>query len=348
MWQGGSTASVPTADGFDWFADMVSSALMPTAFMLREGTGFHAEGSVLDLGPVRVSRFSYSPLHSRRTPALIRKGDPEQYQLGLVTRGSAWFSQHGHESEARVTDMVLWDTSRPYESGSGTDGRNVEVIVLQIPKTQMLLSSRQADRLLAQSFPVGSGMGAILAGFLVGLADNGRDCRPQDLNRLGNMAVDLATSYLTQQLGAVGEAPERTRAHVLRRRIDTFIEHNLGDPDLTPRVIAERHHISLRSLYALFDGQHEGVATSIRRRRLEHCRADLVNPDLRRQSIQSIAARWGFTSPTAFSRSFRATYGTTPNEFRADVLKSAGSQTAGKAGSPRTARTPAGSACQAR
>jgi len=36
---------------------------------------------------------------------------------------------------------------------------------------------------------------------------------------------------------------------------------------------------------------------------------------LRGQSIQAIAARWGFSSPTGFSRTFRATYDTTPNDY---------------------------------
>ncbi|KAB1976730.1 AraC-like ligand-binding domain-containing protein [Streptomyces triticiradicis] len=322
MWQGGSTASVPAADSFDWFADMVSSALMPTAFSTGDATGFYAEGSMLDLETAQVSRFSYSPLRSRRTPALIRRGDPEQYQLGLVTKGSAWLAQHGRESELHVGDIVLWDTSRPSESGSGTDGQNVELFVLQIPKAHMLLPSQQADRLLAQRFPAGTGMGAILTQFLLALADNGPDCRPQDLGGLGNMAVELATSCLTQQLGATREVPAQVRAHALLRHINAFIEHNLADPDLTPQVIADRHHISLRSLYVLFQGQHESVAGSIRRRRLEHCRADLACPDLRQQPIQTIAARWGFTSATAFSRAFRAAYDTTPNDYRADVLRS--------------------------
>ena len=340
MWQGGSTASVPVADSFDWFADMVSSALMPTAFSPRDATGFYAEGSVLDLATVQVSKFAYFPLLSRRTPALIRRGDPEQYQLGLVTKGSAWFAQHGHESELHVGDMALWDTSRPYESGSGTDGQNVEVFVLQIPKAHMLLPSQQVDRLLAQRFPAEAGMGAILAQFLLTLADNGPDCRPQDLSGLGNMAVEMATSCLAQQFGATSEVPAQIRAHALLRRIDAFIEHNLGDLDLTPHVIADRHHISLRSLYALFQDQHEGVAASIRRRRLERCRADLASSDLRRQSIQTIAARWGFTSATAFSRSFRTAYDITPNDYRAHALKSADAREAEKAISPRSAANP--------
>ncbi|RAG80768.1 AraC family transcriptional regulator [Streptacidiphilus pinicola] len=311
-----SAAEVSVSDRFDWFVDAVSSALMPSTMIAENPGGFYAEGGLLNTGPVQVSRFSYSPLRSRRTPRLIRRGDPEQYQLALVTRGTAWFAQDHSEAEIRAGGMVLWDTSRPYESASGLDGRDVEAFVLQIPKERMALPSQQVDRLLAQRIPAGTGVGAILSQFLVSLADNGPDCRPQELAGLGNMAVELAASCLTQQLGTVREQPAELRAHVLLRRINTFIEHNLADPELTPRAIADHHHISLRTLYLLFQNQEESVAATIRRRRLEHCHADLANPRLRDQPVHAIAARWGFTQPAAFSRAFRTTYCTTPTEHR--------------------------------
>ncbi|WP_433258918.1 helix-turn-helix domain-containing protein [Streptosporangium sp. CA-135522] len=50
----------------------------------------------------------------------------------------------------------------------------------------------------------------------------------------------------------------------------------------------------------------------MRRRRLENCRADLADPRLRAHSIQDIAARWGFTHATDFSRAFRRAYGMPP------------------------------------
>lgn len=323
MWQGMTTARVPSQDRLEWFAEMVSHVLMPTVFQAHDTGGFYASGGLLDVGTAQLAKFTYAPLRSRRTEALIRKGDPEQYQLGLVTGGSAWFAQQGREAELSAGDMALWDTSRPYESGSGTDGRGVEVFILQIPKARMPLPLQQVDRLLGRCVGGGTGMAAILAGFLVELARKGPDCSPHELGGLGEMAVGLAASCLAGQLGSTVQQPAELRAHTLLRRINAFIELHLGDPDLTPRVIADRHHLSLRSLHALFHDEPEGVAATIRRRRLERCRADLASPDLRRQPIQAIAVRWGFSSATAFSRTFRTAYDSTPRDYRADALKHA-------------------------
>ncbi|MFE6972782.1 helix-turn-helix domain-containing protein [Streptomyces sp. NPDC057682] len=318
-----TAAEAAPGNRFEWFEQVVSDVLLPTAFRAEDPSGFDARGGMLDLGGARLARFSYGPLRSRRTPALIRKGDPEQYQLALVAGGTAWFGQEDGRAELGPGGMTLWDTSRPYESGSGTDGRDVDVLVLQIPKARLPLPSQRVERLLARPIRSGTGLAAILAGFLTDLADSGPDCTSDQLNGLGEMAVDIAATTLAGQLGSPVEPTAELRAQALLRQIRAFIDHHLGDPDLTPRTVAARHHLSLRSLHALFHDEPEGVAATIRRRRLEGCRADLARPDLRRQPIQSIAARWGFTSATAFSRTFRHAYGTTPRDYRLAALRGA-------------------------
>lgn len=58
------------------------------------------------------------------------------------------------------------------------------------------------------------------------------------------------------------------------------------------------------------------VTDHIRRRRLEQCERDLVDPACARRPVAAIAARWGFGSTEHFNRLFRATYGTPPAQYR--------------------------------
>lgn len=137
---------------------------------------------------------------------------------------------------------------------------------------------------------------------------------------MGSVALDLATACLAQQLGNPDEAPAEARAQEMLQRITRFIDNNLGDPDLTPQAVADRHDISLRTLYDLFRGQSASVAARIRQARLERAHADLARQELSGLPVQTIAVRWGFASATAFSRAFRDAYGTTPTEHRATSL----------------------------
>ncbi|WP_244283073.1 helix-turn-helix domain-containing protein [Streptomyces flavidovirens] len=326
---------MPTGDRFEWFCETVSSELMPVTLSTKHATDFAAEISDLALGPVRVSRFDFTPVWSRRTAAHVRRGDPEQYQLAWVTAGAFRISQCGKESVVSK-DLVLTNTSRPMENCGVSDDGRVQAVVLQIPRAAMPLRSGRLDRLLAQRIPAGRGTAAVLTDFLSTLLDHGPQCGPEELHRMGTITLDLAAACLAQQAGAMTEAPAEARAQMMLQRITAFIEHNLSDPDLTPQAVADRHNISLRTLYGLFREQPFTVAASIRRRRLERCRADLTNRDLSSQPVQAIAARWGFSSASAFTRAFRDAYGITPTEHRTNEIH----RDAGNVEKSCTVRTP--------
>ncbi|MFJ9825186.1 helix-turn-helix domain-containing protein [Streptomyces sp. NPDC101160] len=320
MWTVVSSSGVPATERFDWFADMVAREVVPTVISSECPARFQAEAAVLDLGGLRMSRLAYLPLRSRRTPALIRRSDPEQYQLALVTKSSMALSQQDNDCAATTGDLVMWDTSRPWLAQSQAQGGMGELVVLQLPRSALPLSARQIERLLARRIPGGQGMAAMLASFMKSLVDNGDRCTPQELGRLGTIAAELAAACLAQHLDIEEDLPAEVRATALLRQIHIFIDHRLGDPELAPSVIAAHHNMSLRALHQLFHGTSESVQARIRRRRLEQCRADLARPGLR-APIQAIAARWGFSRPAVFSRTFREAYGLSPSEFRALKIK---------------------------
>ncbi|MFF9852630.1 AraC family transcriptional regulator [Streptomyces litmocidini] len=323
MWSKVSAGELPARERFDWFADLIAREVMPTALSVERPADFEAEAAVLGLGTVRVARFSFSPLRSRRTPALIRRGDPEQYQLGLIRRGTTVLSQHRNDCSVGAGDLVFWDTSRPSDAAMPHDSGPVQLTMLQVPRDVLPLRTRRIDRLLASRIPGGHGLGAVLASFLGSLEGHAGQCAPEDLPRLGSVVVDLAAGCLAQNLDAEEQLPAEARARALIQRIHTFVDAHLGDPDLVPAAVAAAHHISVRTLHQLFrtHGDGETVHSRIRRRRLERCRDDLVRPDLLGHPVQTIAARWGFSGPAVFSRAFRTAYGLSPTEFRALSVK---------------------------
>ncbi|WP_329500218.1 helix-turn-helix domain-containing protein [Kitasatospora herbaricolor] len=314
-WTSASSADVAPADGFEWFRERVSNDLMPVAVSPERAAGFRAEITNVELGPVRVTHFAFSPARGRRTSAHVRRGDPGEYQLALIAAGTFWTCQSGNESIVSG-GLVLTDTSRPMENVSADEGGRARAVMLHIPRAVLPLRPDRVDRLLARCIPATEGTGAILAGFLANLLDHGHGCRPEELSRLGSITLDLATACIAQQLGTPAEAPAEARAQLMLQRIHGFIDDNLGDPGLTPRAIADHHRISLRGLYALFEDQPSSVASTIRRRRLERCHVELTRRAPGTRPIQEIATHWGFASATAFSRAFREEYGITPTEHR--------------------------------
>ena len=106
------------------------------------------------------------------------------------------------------------------------------------------------------------------------------------------------------------------RRRVMLARINAFIDVNLADRDLSPSVVAAGCHISVRTLHKLYEAEEDTVAASIRRRRLERCRQDLLDPRHPDRPVGAVGMRWGFPDPAAFSRAFRAAYRVPPGRYR--------------------------------
>jgi AraC-like DNA-binding protein len=113
----------------------------------------------------------------------------------------------------------------------------------------------------------------------------------------------------------------RTRAEILLN-VQSFIEANLGDPELDPERIARSTFISTRYLHKLFEAEGTSVCRWIRGSRLERCRRDLLDPALADETILAIASRWGLPGPEHFSRLFRSAYGCCPSELRREAKAS--------------------------
>ncbi|WP_121700478.1 helix-turn-helix domain-containing protein [Streptomyces sp. E5N298] len=311
-----STDSVSGPEGFGWWGDMVSSAVMPVSMASEHAAHFKGEVTALELADTAFSAFSFSPMSARRTPSHIRTSDPENYFLFLVHGSPIGLEQRRNNVLLRAGDVALFDTSQPLVCDFQGHGRNPRVSILRLPRAAVPLPRDKTDRLVATPLTTRTGSGALLTSYLAGLRENAAHCGPTELHRLGAMALELAITFLAARLDTSPTLPVESRQRVLLARINAFIDHNLHEPDLGPATIAAHHHISIRLLHALFEEEPETVSATIRRRRLERSRADLVDPRLRHRTIGEIADRWGFRHPAAFSRTFREAYGISPTEAR--------------------------------
>ncbi|MFI8277279.1 helix-turn-helix domain-containing protein [Streptomyces sp. NPDC085929] len=74
-----STNSVSARDGFEWWSGMVSEAVMPVSITSEYTDRFRGAATSLRLPQAEVSSFSFSPMSAERTPAHVRRSDPECY-----------------------------------------------------------------------------------------------------------------------------------------------------------------------------------------------------------------------------------------------------------------------------
>jgi AraC-like DNA-binding protein len=266
-----------------------------------------------EIGPVRVAALSISAASdAERGSAHVRRSDPELYKIDFQRRGSGIVEQDGRQARQTPGDFVFVDLSRPSRWVYSPS----EVVAVVFPRALLPLPPDKLARLRGVRIPGDSGAGALVSSLARRLPDHLDDGGAAERARLGTAVLDLVATALAARLDREQEVPRDSRQRALLLRIHAFIEARLGDAELSPRSIAAAHYISVRYLHKLFETEQATVADWVRRRRLERCRRDLLDPGLSHEAASTIADRWGFTSAAHFSRAFRAEYGLPPGEYR--------------------------------
>ncbi|WP_239150502.1 helix-turn-helix domain-containing protein [Streptomyces sp. SID13588] len=262
------------------------------------------------LGHLQVATVDGDPMRVCRTPGLIGRGEDEQLVVTLLVRGVATFEQDAREAGLRPGEIIFYDMTRPIQM-EFPHAFQMKSIILP----RRLLGLREADlqRITATPLRPDTTMGSLLSPFLTRVVDTAATCPSNTSGVLASNVIDLLAMLAEERLRQeAGDTPSVTRL----LEIQTFIDRHLADPDLTPEAIARANHISVRYLHKLFQTDDITVSQWIQRRRLEECRRDLARWEAAGLTIATVARKWGFTSASHFSRSFRAVYGMSPAEWR--------------------------------
>ena len=314
------TDQVPAADRVDFVEDMAASMWVPMKIRpLHEAdTNFCGEFRASGIGAMQVVVMEVMPADVRRTPELICQADPDMVKMVLICGGnSCVVEQGGRQAQVSAGDLSCYDTRRPYKVTIGVDGnRPTQVMTFMFPPSMLPLCRSRLKDLTAIRIPASAGVGDLTSQFLLQLARNIDHYSPAEAARLSTAALEVLATRLAREMDIRDWGTPEDRRHALLTTIQAFIQRHLGDPGLSPAMIAAAHHVSLRSLHQLFHDEGLTVAGWIRRRRLEGCRRDLSDPALDSRPVAAIAARWGFSSPGDFSRTFRAVHGLPPAEYR--------------------------------
>jgi AraC-like DNA-binding protein len=303
----------PLGSRADYWQHVLEDTFGPAELRVCGELGSGDRLRVSDAGAARVFELSISSRNeAERARTHIRRLDRELYKIAVHARGRGVVEQDGRRTRLEPGDLIFADLSRPCR----WDYSSAQFVSVAFPHALLPLQQDQLTRLTGVRIAGDRGLGALVSSLARQLPERLDDCGTADQARLGTAVLDLVAAALATRLDRAQEVPPGSRRRALLLQVLAFIEARLGDPGLSPASIAAAHHISISYLYKLFETEQTTVAEWIRRRRLERCRRDLLDPTLKHTPVSTIAARWGFTSPAHFSRAFRAAHGIPPREYR--------------------------------
>ena len=274
-------------------------------------TSFHGTIDIRDVGGLRLTRFSSSPLSFSKWP--VDSSSPENRFCIVVTQfaGVRRYEQNGTSVLLQPGDSALVDSASPWSSSCSTDCSR---LYLRVPRWILEDRLRRTEIPIAQRIRGNSCDGAALCRLSRSLYE--------EAGRMGEEEGSVALEAYFEVLAAcLGERSHHgPRAVDLRRQIHRYIESHLSESSLGPAEIAASMGISVRHLHRLFLITGSTLGEHIRSRRLRGCRGDLANEGMRGRTITEIAFFWGFSDSAHFSHAFRKAVGISPRAFRAQAL----------------------------
>ncbi len=253
-----------------------------------------------------------APAHRlTRSSETIASGHADGFAIRLQLAGDMSGRMGDREVEIRAGDLVFIDLLQTLDLE--TKALAARDICLWVARPQILAAFGRDDVLHGLVVSGASAAGATIAAGLRVLAERARDLPAQDMDALCDGLIAFAAKSLGPTLAAPRAAViSPAAAFVTIRR---YIDRNLRSAALDPEKLAETFGVSRASLYRLFEPVG-GVASYIRRARLNRAYQEIVAGDRSSRRIGAVAFSLGFKNVSAFNRAFRDFYGVSPREAR--------------------------------
>ena len=133
---------------------------------------------------------------------------------------------------------------------------------------------------------------------------------PQMLQHYNRVVTTKLMTMLKHNVDMAGPCLHSVCFERLARYIDEHIKH-----DITAEQLSRYSHLSLRSLYLLFEKNAKMTPKHyIRQKKLEHVHATLTDPTRPVPNVTAVALEYGFTHLGRFSELYKSTYGILPSE----------------------------------
>ncbi|MEL7897127.1 transcriptional regulator FeaR [Vreelandella neptunia] len=219
-------------------------------------------------------------------------------------QGESRVDQAGNISRLQTGDIVLVDSTLPFSFTYEGASQQISLILPRpvIERTLNLSAIELGVRIPSHSH---------IAGFANHLITEAAQYDNLDTEEGAAILDSLIMLLKPSVMRSVAQHSPNERVFL---QAASFIRESIGDPSLSPRIVAQATGASLRSLYRAFAAHSTTVSGYIKTQRVEMC-ADYLRASKSRLGLTEAGYRFGFASPSAFSTAFKQHYGITPSHY---------------------------------
>ncbi|MDP4006139.1 helix-turn-helix domain-containing protein [Methylobacterium sp. NEAU K] len=246
-----------------------------------------------------------APAHIlERSEAMIRQQGLDHILLQFYRQGRSVVETDHLTGLVTEVQCIVFDLAQPVRIvADAVDATNV-----LIPRILLEKQGCRPDALHGRALDHdGDPFGRLVHNFVANVVACGDLLDQREALSAASAITQLCASWLR------GQADGRPSQHQdVRIRIRRFIEAELGNPKLTPALIAARLGLSRSTLYRVF--APNGIGAYIRDRRLMSAMRMLIRDEVRRARVSRIAYAVGFSDERTFRRAFKRRFGFMPSD----------------------------------
>ncbi|MDO9410984.1 MAG: helix-turn-helix domain-containing protein [Pseudolabrys sp.] len=300
-----STDNVRPIEGLSFWRDVVCEAVLNVS-PKAPSASFRASLSGQVFGPLRFASFTSTPHFIEREKTHVNRAADDHYLISLQRSGHSHMEQGGDPVVLEPGEIGIIDGTRPFRV---TFPDEVSRILAVVPRHRIEAQAPWLRGGASLKIAASSPYADLARLHLAALAAGSVDVRQAELltDNLCNLLA-LATAGIT--------ADPDMRTDTQMQAILNYCRQHLSDIELTPRAVAARFGISVRTLHLRFETMGLSFGRWLLESRLQECRRALSDPALRARTISQIAYDAGFGDLSHFSKAFRARFGEAPRDLR--------------------------------
>ncbi|GAB88230.1 helix-turn-helix domain-containing protein [Gordonia rhizosphera] len=283
----------------------------PTTVELDEPRTPDSFIEVFSYGRASIFRAQMTGVHLSRSARQVRSSPADVLAIAVQERSTARHQMYGEQRLVAPRDLMVNDMNSPYVYAWPGRGSSR---ALYVPLEELDLPTEVTR--VASTRLAASPLYPLLRAHIDQMTDLGDHVAadPIAAETVGAAAIDLARALLASAYDL--DYGRAAMSDVLLPRVRGYVRRHLGDPDLSPAMIAAAHDISVRKLFALCADANFSLEQWILANRLDGIRDALARPEYRHRSVAQISRQWGLTNASHVSRRFREAFGMTPRAWR--------------------------------
>ena len=275
------------------------------------GNDFHGKMDFIELSHLKIFWAQSSPYTVRRVSSSPHVSFSRGVKVMLQVHGRTSITQNGTTLDLAPGHWVAYDSGSPYEV---TNHSEFEQITLMVPRESLATRRDVKMSPLFKAHTSSHGLGKVFWDFLKSVVQesNGIDMQCE------RSVASAVECMLMQLLANASQTKSVAMTLDVKDAINSYIDDNLPDPELTLESMARALGMSKRTLHRAYSAEGESISDRIWRLRIQRCQQLLDHIELNR-SVTELAFAHGFKDSAHFSRRFKQVTGMSPSSYQEQV-----------------------------